>query len=124
MLVPLKSLYTFFRNSFFPVTKCEQIKIELVNIPDIMKVLDCPNGFVYLNNRCFKVLDDNTYDKHLAICDDMLGELMSVGSSGDVNVLVAKALLTMFSKTKAFLGVKSMSNGTWVNITGNARYGQ
>ena len=49
---------------------------------------------------------------------------MSVGSSGDVNVLVAKALLTMFSKTKAFLGVKSMSNGTWVNITGNARYGQ
>ena len=87
-----------------------------------MKVLDCPNGFVYLNNRCFKVLDDNTYDKHLAICDDMLGELMSVGSSGDVNVLVAKALLTMFSKTKAFLGVKSMSNGTWVNITGNARY--
>ena len=36
-------------------------------------LLDCPNGFVYLNNRCFKVLPESNYDRHVALCHNMQG---------------------------------------------------
>ena len=72
-----------------------------------MFILDCPNGFKLINNRCFRHLStDEPFENHLKNCDKMLGRLLSVETmaENDPNFLVAKKIMTDNSKTTIFLG--------------------
>ena len=72
-------------------------------------IADCPNGFVPINNRCFRHLStDDTFENHLKNCDKMLGRLLSVETmeANDPDFLVAKKIMDDNSKTTIFLGTQ------------------
>ena len=85
--------------------------IHKVSCPDYPKLhlitLDCPNGFVQINNRCFRHLSsDDTFENHLKNCDKMMGRLLSVETmeANDPDFLVAQKIMDDNSKTTIFLG--------------------
>ena len=70
-------------------------------------ISDCPNGFVLINNRCFRHLSiDEPWENHLKNCDKMLGRLLSIETmaDNDPNFLVAKKIMSDNSKNTIFLG--------------------
>lgn len=71
----------------------------------IIFVLDCPNGFRPLNNKCYKWLDENNFVKHIQHCDLRMGTLLSANfETNDPEVLVAKEMMAEKSKNKIYLG--------------------
>ena len=78
-------------------------------------IIDCPNGFMPINNRCFRHLStDDTFENHLKNCDKMLGRLLSVETmeANDPDYLVATKIMDANSKTTIFLLLLRMRAST------------
>ena len=67
-----------------------------------IEVLDCPNGFFYLNNQCFKWLTDDSLIKHHKKCDLLRGKLLDTSSHLTNNVKLALKIMTDYSATQIF----------------------
>lgn len=63
---------------------------------------DCPNGFVWINNRCFKLTDQSLPHFHFQQCADSDSHIFTPLSEKDA--LVAQELLDIYGATEAFVG--------------------
>ena len=69
-----------------------------------VEVLDCPNGFFHLNNRCVKWMADDTLVNLHKKCDLHRGRLLDTSSHLTENVLLAMKVMTDKSADKIFAG--------------------
>ena len=65
---------------------------------------DCPNGFVYLNNKCYKWQTPNQIDVHLKFCHMSRGQLLEVSPSNPTNELVAKTMMALYGSDLLYAG--------------------
>ena len=65
-----------------------------------IEVFDCPNGFVHLNNKCVKWLDDDTLVNHHKQCDLYRGKLLDASE----NILLALTAMAVADKSEIFSG--------------------
>ena len=85
-----------------------------------IEVLDCPNGFFYLNNQCFKWLPDDSLIKHHKKCDLLRGKLLDTSSHLTNNVKLALKIMTDYSATQIFSAIFHHENGSYVNINSHS----
>ncbi len=79
-----------------------------------VEFLDCPNGFMPINNHCFKWLTDDTISNHHIECDALRGKLLDTSPDNNIDILVAKTLMDTFSADSIFAGI-SKKSGTVVS---------
>ena len=65
---------------------------------------DCPNGFVHLNNKCYKWQTPNQIDVHLKYCHMSRGQILEVSPSNPTNELVAKTMMALFGSDLLYAG--------------------
>ena len=65
---------------------------------------DCPNGFVHLNNKCYRTISPNTIDEQLKACHLYRGKLLTVSSSNPLSEMIAKYLMNLYSVDTLYAG--------------------
>jgi hypothetical protein len=68
---------------------------------------DCPNGFVFLNNDCFKWLAADNVAGLLGTCYNNRGTLLQISPSNPNSELVALAMMSMYGKTEVYAGMSN-----------------
>ena len=67
-------------------------------------VSDCPNGFVYINNKCYRWMPPLAIDQHLKKCHLFRGNLLEVSPSNPLTEFVAKTITTLYVADKVYAG--------------------
>ena len=75
-----------------------------------VQVYDCPNTFVHLNNKCFKMMPSDSWSNQFKNCWMSRGVLLSFHKT-PINELIAKKLMTVYGVTSIFLGMQRDSLG-------------
>ena len=78
-----------------------------------IEAFDCPNTFVPLNNRCFKIMPVGTWDNLLSSCVFSRGSFLT-WVQDPVNEKIAKKLMALFNVEKVFTGLQLNSEKNWV----------
>ena len=66
---------------------------------------DCPNGFVPVNNKCFKWMTESTFVDHIRNCELINGKMLSTTfESNDPAVKLSLKLMSEHSAPKIYLG--------------------
>ena len=66
---------------------------------------DCPNGFVPVNNKCFKWMRESTFVDHIKNCELLSGKMLSTTfESNAPAVKLSLNLVNEHSGTKIYLG--------------------
>ena len=71
---------------------------------------DCPNTFVHLNNKCFKMMPSDSWSNQFKNCWMSRGVLLSFHKA-PINELIAKKLMAVYGVTSIFLGMQRDSLG-------------
>ena len=66
---------------------------------------DCPNTFVHLNNKCFKMMPSDSWSNQFKNCWMSRGVLLSFHKN-PINELIAKKLMAVYGVTSIFLGMQ------------------
>ena len=79
-----------------------------------MLLLDCPNGFHPIQNKCFKMMSNQKWETSQDDCTRSRGVLLSSIDAHDI--LIAKKLMEIYGVTKIFLGYHKDPNEIfWVH---------
>ncbi len=70
--------------------------------------LDCPNGFIHLNNKCYRWLPPNLIDQHLRSCHLYRGNLLQVSPENPANEMVAKYMMTLYASDTIYAGIRQI----------------
>ena len=69
---------------------------------------DCPNGFVPVNNKCFKWMTESTFVNHIKNCELVNGKMLSTtfesNESNDLAVMLSLKMMNEHSASKIYLG--------------------
>ena len=66
---------------------------------------DCPNGFVPINNKCFKWMTESTFVNQIKNCELVNGKMLSTTfESNDAAVILSLKLMSEHSASKIYLG--------------------
>ena len=72
---------------------------------------DCPNTFIPLNNKCYKMMKDDSYSNHYKSCWMSRGVILSFYNN-QVGELIAQKLMEVYGVSSVFLGMQKYSSTT------------
>ena len=72
-------------------------------------IVDCPNGFVPLNNKCFKVMPASNWSNNYIQCLQSRGVLLSIENT--MSEKIARKLMKIFSIQSIFTGSQRNNDG-------------
>ena len=65
---------------------------------------DCPNGFVHLDNKCYRWLPPDEIDQHLRNCHLFRGNLLEISPANEDSEVVAKTMAQLYPFTSVYAG--------------------
>ena len=80
------------------------VLLNVVLVQECLQLSDCPNGFVHLNNQCYKLLSPSLIELQLLACHNSRGQLLQISPSDPFSETVAKYLMNLFSVDSVFAG--------------------
>ena len=84
-------------------------KFKFKKFGAFLKFSDCPNGFIFLSNQCYRWLPASQIDNHLKNCHLFRGNLLQISPKNSFNEKIASVLMTMYQSDVVYAGIETQN---------------